>query len=173
MVLAGPGYSGSLALAYRDPYRLGSDRIAAAVGAVARMGKPCLVADLGTAVTVDAVSREGTFLGGAILPGIGLGLQALHGGTAALPKISWEGIPASSIGRDTEEGLGAGVYWGLAAAVEGLAGRHRRELREPAPLVVTGGWAQVLLPAFTLPVIHLPHLTLEGLREIYRYGEKS
>ncbi len=170
LVEAGPSASAGLVLGYRVPSLLGPDRIAAAVGGVLRVGKPCLVADLGTAVTVDAVSKDGVFLGGAILPGIGLSLQALHRGTAALPETPWLEPPGTSIGRDTAEGMAAGIYWGLAAAVESLAERHRRELGEPAPLVVTGGWAGALLPALAAPVFHAPNLTLEGLGEIFRDG---
>jgi len=145
---------------YRDPASLGADRLAAAVGAYRLVGGPVIVADIGTAITVDAVSAAGEFLGGAILPGPRTGLQALQGATARLqaPRRLRPALP----GRSTEECLAAGARWGPLGAIRELAARLRRVVGAQAPLVLAGGAAREL--ARQLPEARLePHLVLLGL----------
>jgi type III pantothenate kinase len=146
----------SLPLAVRlaHPDRVGADRLTAAWGAREAHGSPVIVADLGTATTVDAVDADGAFVGGAILPGLGLGLAALVRGTALLPEIELE-PPPTAIGRDTIAAIRSGVVLGHVGAIRELVGRIGRELAPdgPRPVVVaTGGftalgWVRELLLA--------------------------
>lgn len=155
---------------YRTPGQLGPDRLAAAVAAAHRFGAPVIVASLGTAVVVDAVSPAREYLGGAIWVGITPGMDALFERAAMLPRIS-QRPPTTPIGGDTEECLLAGAFHGTASLVEGLAARMRESIGD-ASLVLTGGDAEML--SFFLRVEHelAPHLTLEGTGLIWEHNRE-
>jgi type III pantothenate kinase len=166
---------GSIPIEARLPHpeRIGSDRLINAY-AVARLhGTPAIVVDLGTATTVDAVDGGGAFLGGAILPGVELGLRALAGGTALLPDVD-PVAPRQAIGCDTGEAIRSGVVFGHVGAVRELVMRMTAELgpHEKPHVVVTGGfsaapWAGLFVdsggPAAAIADLLDPQLTLRGL----------
>ena len=156
---------------YQSSSRLGGDRLAAAVGAVARLGAPVIVASLGTATVVDAVSSESQFLGGAICVGVQTGLAALAEKTAALPEVRAD-APQSLIGSVTEDCLRAGASYGVAALLEGLAQRMREHIGADAPLALTGGHADLVSPLLRLEHHVFPTLTLEGLAAIWRHNHR-
>jgi type III pantothenate kinase len=173
LIVAG---SGTVPLAIRvdRPQDVGADRLVNAL-AVARLhGTPAVVADAGTATTVDAVAADGAFLGGAIAPGLELGLEALATRTARLPRVELR-RPDRAIGRDTVSAIQAGAVLGYEALLGGLVERIRRELAdasgiEPAAVrtVLTGGlsaapWARDVPGIETLD----PDLTLKGLAILY------
>lgn len=157
-----------LSLAIEHPETAGLDRLAAAV-AVNRLrgdGKPAIVVDFGTAITVDAVDAEGRFLGGAILPGMDLSLTALVAGTSQLLPVDTEfNAPPPPIGRSTEPAMRAGLFWAAVGAVRELVGRTSRELGSEPLIVCTGGGGQTLLPHLDQPdkILHVPHLVLSGI----------
>ncbi|MFB3880567.1 MAG: type III pantothenate kinase [Armatimonadota bacterium] len=153
---------------YRTPDRLGPDRLAAAVAAAHRFGAPVIIASLGTAVVVDAVSPAKEYLGGAIWVGMETGLAALVERTAGLPRVVPEQA-SRPIGRDTEECLLAGAFHGAAALVEGLAARMRDSIGN-APLVLTGGDADLISPLLRARHDVVPHLTLEGTALIWEHN---
>jgi type III pantothenate kinase len=154
--------------------RTGPDRLMAAWAARELRGAPVIVADVGTATTVDGVDAAGTYRGGAILAGPELAARSLAGGTAALPAIE-PVLPERALGRDTRTALESGLVIGHLGAIRELAARIRLELAAPeAPLIVTGGvsgagWARraFLEPAGPgLPPVASaldPHLVLRGL----------
>jgi type III pantothenate kinase len=156
---------------YQSPSRLGGDRLAAAVGAVERLGAPVIVASLGTATFVDAVSSRREFLGGAICVGVQTGLAALADKTDALPGVRAD-APQSLIGSDTEECLRSGAGYGAAALVEGLAQRMRQEIGTRAPLTLTGGHADLVSPLLRVEHQVLPTLTLEGIAAIWEHNRR-
>jgi type III pantothenate kinase len=158
-----------LANRYRSPARLGPDRLATAVAAAHRFGAPVIVASLGTAVVVDAVSASKEYLGGAIWVGMAMGFGALAERTITLPRVTPE-PPSSPIGGDTEACLHAGAVYGTAALVEGVAERMREFIGERAPLILTGGDADLI--SFYLKARHevAPHLTLEGIGLIWEHN---
>jgi type III pantothenate kinase len=154
----------------RYPERVGIDRLAAAVGAnrLRRPGGPLIVVDYGTAITVDLVTSEGEFAGGAILPGLGTQARSLRQGTAALPEIvlDLEGKSPVAVGKDTEEAIAAGIYWGSVGAVRELIARQSDRLVIPPQVLVTGSTSPEmarLLGSPDLAVRYLPHLVLSGL----------
>ena len=159
----------SLTNRYRAPQVLGADRLAAAVAAERRFGAPVIVASVGTAVVVDAVSPKSEYLGGAIWVGTRLGLRALADGTVGLPQVS-PGHVSTPIGGDTETSLRVGASHGLAALIEGLAARMRDYLGEQAPLAVTGGDAEAIAPYLRTEHEVVPTLTLEGLALIWDHA---
>lgn len=149
-------------VAYEPPGDVGADRIANAIAAKVAHGVPAIVVDLGTATTVDAVSRDGVYLGGAIAPGLWTSLEALLAAAAKLTGVRLR-APGNVIGRTTEEALASGVIYGHAAQVEGVVRRMQRELGGKATVVGTGGAVELVAPHVHVLDEVRPHLTLEGL----------
>lgn len=149
-----------------NPREVGADRVVNAVAAHHLYGGPVIVIDLGTAITFDAVSEEGDYLGGAIAPGIAIATEALFTRTAALPRLDLD-VPKKAIGRNTVAAMLSGIIYGYAGLIEGVVSRIQKELGVKAKVVATGGYAELL--ARETPVIEEvnPDLTLIGLRLIY------
>ena len=147
-----------------EPRSLGADRAVNAIAAHRKHGGDLIVIDFGTATTFDVVDFHGAYKGGIIAPGINLSLDALVSNTAKLPRIAIEGPHSDSvIGRNTEEQMLIGVFWGYVAMMEGLVARMRAEIGRPARVVATGGLA-LLFDRHTGIFDHVdPDLTLEGL----------
>jgi type III pantothenate kinase len=165
-VVVGPGVKTGIRILIENPKEVGADRIANTLAAFQKHGGPACVIDLGTAVTYDAVSRAGEYLGGAIAPGVGISLDALVSHTAKLVRV--EAVaPDSVIGRSTVSAIQSGLMWGFVAQIEGMVRRFRDELGPDMTVIATGGQADVV--AGLTPVIDVvdPDLTLEGLRLIY------
>ncbi len=125
-----------------EPRSLGADRAVNAIAAHAKYTGDLIVVDFGTATTFDVVDFNGAYKGGIIAPGINLSLDALVGNTAKLPRIAIEAPrSASVIGRNTEDQMLIGVFWGYVAMMEGLIARLRAEIGRPAKVIATGGLA--------------------------------
>lgn len=151
-----------LEIRYETPMTLGADRIANALFLADRVEGPSIGVDFGTATKLDVVDGSGTFLGGAILPGLPMMIDSLAKGTAKLPEIEI-GAPSSAIGRSTKGCLQSGTVLALAKAVEGLIAEFQVELNEPATAIGTGGLASELAPLCPSVRRIEPNLTLEGL----------
>ncbi|MHB8536132.1 MAG: type III pantothenate kinase [Sulfuricaulis sp.] len=149
---------------YRQPDQLGADRWAALIAARGLTSSAACVVDCGTAVTVDALSRDGEFLGGAIFPGMRLLRAGLARGTEAIDDV--EGDAADSLARSTADGVAAGVLFGLAGAVERLIDEYRRTLGGNMEIFLTGGDAPRLAPRLRVTVTPVPDLVLKGLARI-------
>lgn len=164
-----PGTKTGLKIRYRDPREVGADRIADAVGAVTKFpGRNLIVADFGTATTLCAITKEKEFLGGNIIPGVRLAMEALESKTAQLPSVEIV-PPSSSLGRSTVESIQAGLYWSNVGMVRELVTRIQDEVfQEEAPLVIgTGGFAQLFNREKLFDEV-IPDLILVGLREVIR-----
>lgn len=160
-----PGVRTGMAVCYETPRDVGADRIANAVAALERYGAPAIVVDFGTATTFDAVSAKGEYLGGAIVPGIEIGLEALFRRASHLRRVELI-EPRAAIGRNPAESLQSGAIYGYAALVDGLCTRFEDELG-PSTIIATGGLAGLIAPYTTKVAHHEPWLTLHGLRLIY------
>jgi type III pantothenate kinase len=162
---AGEGAAGwGIEIDVDEPHTLGADRAVNAIAAHDKHGGDLIVVDFGTATTFDVVDFHGAYKGGIIAPGINLSLDALVSNTAKLPRIAIESPHSGSvIGRNTEDQMLIGVFWGYVAMIEGLITRMRAEIGRPAQVVATGGLA-VLFNQNTTIFDHVdPDLTLEGL----------
>jgi type III pantothenate kinase len=148
---------------YPEPEKIGADRLANAVGVLARHGAPAIVIDFGTAVTFDVISAEPAYCGGVIAPGLGAMSGYLPQKTALLPSIELE-EPASAIGKSTEHAMQVGAVFGYRGLVREIIGKIRAELAGMPKIIATGGDAELI--AKGLPEIQAvdADLTLEGLR---------
>ena len=125
-----------------EPRSLGADRAVNAIAAHAKYQGDLIVVDFGTATTFDAIDFNGAYKGGIIAPGLNLSLDALVGNTAKLPRIAIRSPESNSvIGRNTEDQMLIGVFWGYVAMMEGLIARMRSEIGRPARVIATGGLA--------------------------------
>ena len=164
-VVVEPGVRTGMSILYDNPKEAGADRIADAVGAFDLFGGPCVVVDFGTATTIDAVSAKGEYLGGAIVPGLEISLDALFERTAALRRVELA-EPRGVIARSTAESIRSGAVYGYAAQVDGITRRIMDSIG-PATVVATGGLAAfVARVSETIGKVE-PWLTLHGLRLIF------
>jgi type III pantothenate kinase len=155
-----------LDIRYSPSTSVGADRIANAVAAIEYYGVPAIVVDFGTATTFDALSRDRSYVGGAIAPGLEVSEEALVVHTAKLPRVPLT-PPPFAIGRTTTESLQSGLLYGYGGMVDGLVERFKRELGEDARVVATGGLAATVRPCtHCIDTIDLD-LTLQGLRMLY------
>jgi type III pantothenate kinase len=147
-----------------EPRSLGADRAVNAIAAHAKHGGDLIIVDFGTATTFDVIDFNGAYKGGIIAPGINLSLDALVGHTAMLPRIAID-VPetTSVIGRNTEDQMLVGVFWGYVAMMEGLIARIRAEIGRPAKVVATGGLAVLFDEATEIFDFVDADLTLDGL----------
>lgn len=161
-----------LALDLADPETVGHDRVVAAAMAYARMENAVVVADFGTAVTIDCVNADGVFLGGAILPGLKIGARGLASSTAALPLVDGPAVPATPWGRDTREAIATGLLFGAAGALREIVERYATELGSWPEVILTGGDAAVIAKHCDFVKAVVPELLLMGIGLAYeRYRD--
>ena len=167
LLVVGPGVKTGIPIRYDDPREVGPDRIVNAVAARERYGAPVVVVDFGTSTNFDVVSAEGEYVGGVLAPGVEISMDALFERAARLPRVPFA-APERVISQTTTAALQSGLVYGFAGQVDAVVERIRDELGAPAaPVIGTGGLADLIAPhARTLDRID-PHLTLEGLRIVW------
>ncbi|MFH0953649.1 MAG: type III pantothenate kinase [Verrucomicrobiota bacterium] len=152
---------------YPRPETIGADRLANACAAVSRYGAPAIVADFGTAVTFDVISRSKGYIGGVIAPGLPLMFSYLAEKTALLPRIG-PGRAKHGVGKSTVEAMRLGAVWGYRGLVREIIGELTDNLGERnIKLCATGGYASWVLRGSGLRIPIDPDLTLYGLGRIY------
>lgn len=149
--------------AYRQPAQLGCDRFAAAIGAHALYpGKAIVVANCGTATTIDAITPDGTFLGGMILPGLGLMATSLAKNTAQLPQIKPGKLP-EGFADNTDDAILSGCLAAQAGAIERAFALH-----QAVECIISGGAAPYIAPAVPVPHRHVENIVMVGLHAALR-----
>jgi len=166
-VVVEPGVKTGLPVLVDNPREVGTDRIANALAAVNRYGAPCIVADFGTATTVDVVNANGAFIGGAIAPGIETSADALGVEAAQLRRVELV-RPRSVVAKNTVEALQSGAIFGFAALVDGLITRIIAEQGfEQVTVVATGALASLVVDESSQIQHHEPFLPLHGLYQAF------
>ena len=171
IMVVGPGLKTGLNIHVDVPSQVGSDRIVIAVAALAEYKAPLILMDLGTATTIEVVEPENTYLGGVIIPGVKVSLDALTSRAAQLPGISLD-KPRQVIGKNTVDCMRSGMIYGTASMIDGLIDRMEEELGHPSTLVATGGMAQFITPLCKHRIILEKDLLLKGLTIIYKKNKK-
>jgi type III pantothenate kinase len=167
MLVVGPSIRTGMPIRIDNPREVGADRLVNSVAAFDRVRGACVVVDFGTAITYDAVSDAGEYLGGIISPGAEISIDALYERAAKLPKVELA-EPRSLIGKSTVDAIRSGIVFGFAGQVEGIVRRLRAELGPDTPVIATGGWAPALVPFVRETVDEVDDLlTLVGLRLIW------
>src|SRR2546425_775151 len=166
------GVKTGMAVLVDNPLEVGADRIVNGVAAFHKYGGPCIVVDFGTAITFDAISAKGEYLGGVIAPGLGIASEALFARAAKLPRVEIKD-PGKVIGTNTVTHMQAGLYYGAVDMVDGMLARMKRELGEDAKVVATGGAAN-LLPTSAKHIKHTGGFpTPKGLRLIWEKNQPA
>ena len=172
-LVVGAGIKTGLHVCINDPGTLASDLVAAAVAAKEEYPLPCVIVDMGTATTLTVVDEKGRYVGGAILPGVGLSLGALAEGTALLPRIEIR-PPRNVIATNTVDSMKSGIVYGTAGSIDGLLDRFTDALgTSPASIVATGGMAHLICPYCRHTIRIDETLLLKGLALIWQKNQKS
>lgn len=165
-MLVGSGMKAGINIIMDNPKSVGADRIVNAVAAVQEHKPPLIIIDMGTATTLCAIDQNGAYVGGAILPGLRVSLDALSAKTAQLPAISLD-IPHHVIGKNTIDSMRSGIMYGNAAMLDGLIDRMSEELGGKPTVLATGGLSQFVAPLCRHKIICDDTLLLKGLLILY------
>ena len=165
-LVLGPGVKTGLNILLDNPGEMGADRVADAVAALTYYTVPLVIVDMGTATTVSVVDEKKRYLGGMILPGVRVSLDALTSRASQLSGISIE-EPKRLIGKNTVDCMKSGILYGNAAAVDGIIDRIEEELGQKVTAIATGGMSKKIIPHCRREIIQDEDLLLKGLLVIY------
>ena len=170
-IVVGPGLKTGLNIQVDVPSQVGSDRIVIAVAALAEYEAPLILMDLGTATTIEVVEPGNVYMGGVIIPGVKVSVDALTSRAAQLPGISLD-QPKSVIGKNTVDCMRSGVMYGTAGMIDGIVDRMEEELGHKSTLVATGGMAQCVTTLCKHEIILEKDLLLKGLKILYQKNKQ-
>ena len=171
-LVVGAGIKTGLNILIENPTTLGSDLVAASVAAMSEYPLPVIVIDMGTATTMTVVDTGNRFLGGAIIPGVALSLNALSSGTSLLQKVPIE-APKKALSSTTIACMQSGAVYGNASLLDGMIDRLEQDLGKKTTVVATGGIAAKIIPHCTHEIIYDENLLLRGLGIIYRKNKRN
>lgn len=166
-IIVGPGVKTGLNILMDNPAQLGSDLVVNAASAIEKFKPPIIIIDMGTATTISVVDEKKNYIGGCIMPGIKVSLDAISKNAAQLPGISLS-EPKRTIGKNTIECMRSGIIYGNAAMIDGMVERIEEELNVKGTVVATGGIAGLVIPYCKKKIIHDEELLLRGLYTIYK-----
>ncbi len=168
-MVIGEGTKTGMKIKYDNPKEVGADRIVNAVAAYQRYGGPCIIIDIGTAISFDVINKDGEYLGGAISPGIGISSEALFSRTSKLPKVELE-EPKTVIGKNTVEAIQSGVVYGFIGLVDNVIENILAEMKldkSEVKIIATGGYAKLIASKSKYIEDYDYDITLQGMKMIY------
>ena len=168
----GPKIYQQLPIEVLNPYEIGSDLVANAMGAYVKFKQTCIVVDFGTALTFTTISEQGKILGVSIVPGLRTALRALTQNAAKLFDVPLE-MPKSALGTSTVTAIQSGIVIGYEGLVRKMVSAIREELQTDCPAIATGGLSFVIAPLKSFFYAIDPTLTLDGLRFIAEVIEQK
>lgn len=173
VLTVGAGVKTGLNIKVDQPRAVGADRVAAAVWASRTAALPCVIVDLGAAITFTALDADGALVGSAIAPGLHVALHALGRAAAQLPEVRLDAPLKTVLGRSTAEAMQIGSVCGTAAMIDGLLARFAEELGAQPEIILSGGGAALIQPYLRTPARCDPQIVLRGLALIWRRNQKQ
>ena len=170
-LFVGPGMKTGLNIGLDDPATMGSDLVVGAAAALSIHEPPLIIIDMGTATTMTVIDGKARIRGGAIIPGVGLALDALASSASQLPHISLD-APKKCISSETVEAMRSGSVYGTACMLDGMVERMEEELGEHATVIATGGLGGCIIPYCKREIYYDKNLLLNGLWVLYQKNKK-
>jgi len=170
-LVVGPGIKTGLDIRLENPGQTGADLVVADVAALREHKPPLIVIDMGTATTMSVLDESGAHIGGCIIPGVRVSLDALTERTALLPGLQLD-QPKRAIGRNTIDAMRSGIMMGTACMLDGMIERMEQELGQKTTVVATGGIAKFIVPLCKTPMVYDKDLLIKGLAALYRDNKK-
>ncbi|MBE6926358.1 MAG: type III pantothenate kinase [Ruminococcaceae bacterium] len=170
-LVVGPGLKTGLNILLENPGQTGADLVVGSVAALREYEPPLTVIDMGTATTVSVLDKNGAYIGGAIIPGVKISMDALTERTALLPGLQLD-QPKRAIGRNTVDAMRAGIMMGTACMLDGIVERMEEELGYKTTVIATGGIAKFIIPLCRREIIYDKDLLTKGLVTLYKENVK-
>ena len=171
-LVVGPGLKTGLNILLENPGQTGADLVVADVAALREHKPPLIIIDMGTATTMSVLDKNGAHIGGCIIPGVKISMDALTDRTALLPGLQLD-QPKKAIGRNTIDAMRSGIMMGTACMLDGMVERMEAELGSKTTVVVTGGIAKFIVPMCKTPMIYDKDLIIKGLAALYRDNKRK
>lgn len=171
-LVVGPGIKTGLDIRLENPGQTGADLVVADVAALREHKPPLIVIDMGTATTMSVLDENGAHIGGCIIPGVRISMDALTDKTALLPGLQLD-QPKKAIGRNTIDAMRSGIMMGTACMLDGMVERMEQELGCKTTVIATGGIAKFIVPLCKTPMIYDKDLLIKGLVALYRDNKKK
>ena len=171
-LVVGPGIKTGLDIRLENPGQTGADLVVADVAALREHKPPLIVIDMGTATTMSVLDSNGAHIGGCIIPGVKISLDALTDRTALLPGLQLD-QPKRAIGRNTIDAMRSGIMIGTACMLDGMIERMEQELGCKTTVIATGGIAKFIVPLCKTPIVYDKDLLIKGLVALYRDNKKN
>lgn len=171
-LVVGPGLKTGLNILLDNPSQMGADLVVADVAALREYRPPLIIIDMGTATAISVLDQNGAHLGGAVIPGVKISLDALTSRTSLLPGIQLD-QPRKTIGRNTSDAMRSGIMLGSACMLDGMIDRIQEELGYECTVISTGGMAKYIVPLCKHQIIYDKDLIIKGLGALYRDNRRG
>ena len=171
-LVVGPGLKTGLNIAIDNPSQAGADLVVGCVAALREHKAPMIIIDMGTATTMIVVDKNNAMIGGCIMPGVKISMDALTDRTALLPGLQLD-QPKRAIGRNTIDCMRSGLMMGAACMIDGMIDRMEQELGYETTVIATGGIAKFVLPMCTHEIVYDKDLLVRGLAALYRDNKRN